>query len=229
MALILKDKATIADSGDQVYLEFRDATGDYDAIDNPGGFGIPNPTRASVAVLIKAVHKLTGGDIAADVLAYNPLTVESFTVEIYKEVNGVLNFVILAPSIFDPIAVYADGDVVYDNENPSLPFIKERVAGVWEERTIDQIIGNSHVPQLDDYKLPIPDACEYLSELNAQKLVLVRNVVKGLCGKEEYALFDIKFGYAESLMRSADAAFKSSSFAEAQAYIDEIFKLQTIV
>jgi hypothetical protein len=229
MALVLKVKATIADSGDQVYLEFREATGDYDAIDNPGGFGIPNPTRNSVAVLIKAVHKLTPGDQAATVLAYNPLTVESFTVEMSKEVNGVLNFVILAPDIFDPIGSYVDGDIVYDNQNPSAPFLKEMVASAWVPRTIDEIIGKSDVPQINAYKFPIPDACAYLVELNAQKLVLVRNVVKNLCGEEEFALFNTKFQYAEVLMRSADFAFKASAFAEAQSNIDELFTLQSIV
>ena len=226
MPLILKTTETINDIGTEVYIEFRQATGDYDATDNPGGFGAPNPARNTMAVLLWAKHKLVAGDQDATIFAYNPESVEAFTIAMAKPVNGVLNYAVVALPIFIDGGSYSDGDIVYDKENPAAPFIKEMVSGDWVEVTLEDIVGDEDAVQLVSYIFPIPDACEYATELNAEKLQLLTKYIKSQCGKDDYEPIRDKFDYVQALLRSAQKAFDASAFAEAQEDIEEIFKLQ---
>ena len=108
-ALVIKADVTINTIGTELYIEFLEATGVYNDPDNLGGFGTPNPERNSLAMLLVATHKKEAGDVPADVLPYNVETVASYTVLITPEVNGVLNYVILAIPLFVSGNTYAGG------------------------------------------------------------------------------------------------------------------------
>lgn len=230
MALILKGDVTIKDDGTELYIEFLNATGVYDVDDNPGGFGTPNPARNTLAIILVAEHKLVAADQAATILAYNPLSVTSFTITITKAVNGVLQWNLLAIPIFDSGGTYVDGDIVYDNENPAAPFIKKRVLGVWEEITAEEVVGEAVIVQANEYSFPIPDAIEVLRELSVEKLATLRDLVYGNdCKKEDYEPINNQFNYVDALISSATSAWCAQAYNEAQIDIEEVFNFETQV
>jgi hypothetical protein len=141
-----------------------------------------------------------------------------------RDVNGVLNFNILAIPFFDPVLTYEDGSIVYDNENPSEPFIKEMVAGIWETRTPKDVVGNDSIAQLNDYTFAVPDAIQFVEELNARKMLKLRTYVKHECEKDEYEPLRTQFEYAEGLLKSATNSFCAQAYNEAQIDIEEIFE-----
>lgn len=230
MPLQLKGAASQASDGTQIYIEFLEATGTYDVDDNPGGFGAPNPARNTLAIVIFAEHKLVAGDQDADVLQYNPLTVASFTININKAVNGVINWVIMALPIFDDEVTYSNGTVVWDNTNPIAPIIKKMVDSEWVVKTLEEAANDSTVTKVDEYSFPIPDAITFANELNASRLKLLRAFVNKQCGKDEYVGALINYQYVDALMISAIAAFcDQMAYNEAQNDIEEIFKFQSQV
>lgn len=231
--LVPKGDVSQNDVGNEVYIEFLNATGVYDVDDNPGGFGGSNPSRNVLAAILVANHKLVAGDVAATVLAYNPLSVESFTVTLPKALNGVLQWNILLMRIYDDAieGSYVNGDIVYDNENPSAPFIKERVAGVWEVRTAAQVVGKVAVPQANEYSLPISAAIDIQIGLNIDKLEMLPRFVYSTDGgmKEEYNAVVLKYNYVSSLIQGACNAFDKQSYNEAQKMVEEIFNYESKV
>ena len=222
--LSIKANVTINQLGTELYIEFLEATGVYNDPDNPGGFGTPNPDRNTLAMVLVANHRMVDGDQVADILGYNVLTVTSFTVLLTAAVNGVLNYVILAIPLFDPVGAYVDGDITYDNTNPSVPVIQEMVAGVWEPRTKEEIVGNPKIDQLNAYALPISDAIAFANSLNAQKLLKLRAFIYGECPKdEEYEPTRNSFEYVDGLIKNATNAFCAQAYNEAQIDIEEVF------
>lgn len=231
MALIVKGDVEQNAIGSEVYIEFLNATGVYNVDTNPGGFGTPNPARNALAMILVANHKLSAGDQAASIQAYNPLAVTSFTVNLSKTVNGVLQWNILAVPLFDSGGSYSDGAVVYDNENPSLPFIKERVAGVWVERTEAQIVGNANVVQANEYSFPVPAAMELSKDLLMEKQPKLRDKVYGTNDytKQEFDTSDQQYKYVDSLISAACDAFRAEAYNEAQSMIEEVFNYESQV
>lgn len=228
MALILKAAVTINPLGTELYIEFVDATGLYDAVNNLGGFGDPNPARNTLAVVLHAVHKNVAGDVVAEVQAHDPLGVASFTITMSKDVSGVLNYNLFALPIFDSEAVYEDDDIVYDNENPSEPFIKKMVEGEWEEVTAESLIGNADIDQLNDHAFPIPHAIELANDLIAKKTLKLRDFVYKKCKKEDYEPLRIQYEYVEGLIKVATLAFCKQGFNEAQIGIEEVFLYEAV-
>jgi hypothetical protein len=222
--LVIKSAVTINTIGTEVYIEFFDATGEYEETENPGGFGPPNPSRSSLAMILFAEHLKEEANVEADVLFYDPQSVQSYTVAMSRNVNGVLSYNILAIPIFDPGLTYEEGNVVYDNQNPSESFIKEMVSGEWVTRTPKDIVGNDTIAQLNDYTFPVPDAIQFVEELNARKMLMLRTYVKHECEKDEYEPLRTQFEYAEGLLKSATNSFCAQAYNEAQIDIEEIFE-----
>lgn len=227
MALVLKGKVTIKEDGTEVYIEFLNATGTYDVTDNPGGFGAPNPARNSLAVIIYAAHKLTTGDVDATVQNFNPLSVASFTISIDKTKNGVLFWNIFALPIYNSGNTYQDGDIVWDNTNPSEAFAKEMVNGEWEARTAKELLGRDTVTQTNQYSFPIPDAIAISERLAADELLLLRNFVYNQCKREDYEPAMVNNRYVEGLLNAATNAFCAQAYNEAQINLEEIFTFET--
>lgn len=85
MALILNIvKSSINSEGTE--LNLTDDTGLYDASDNPGGYGSPNPTKNEVATILLANNKRQDeGDVLLTVQDYNPTVDYNYVVELYKD------------------------------------------------------------------------------------------------------------------------------------------------
>jgi hypothetical protein len=227
MSLQLKANVTINPLGTELYIEFVDATGLYDAVDNPGGFGAPNAARNALAVFLHAIHKSVAGDTPADVTANNPTSVTAFTINMTRAVNGVLYFVLIALPYYDEEGEYADGDIVYDNvTNPVNPIIKQLNGVEWVTLGLEDLIGDDDVDQFEDYSFPIPDAIAYSQELNAQKLLAYKALKNGDCEGHEYQEALDKYQYVDGTIKAATSAFCSQSFNQAQIKIEEIFTFQ---
>jgi hypothetical protein len=226
---VLKTKSTIAEDRSEVYVEFLNATGAYDADSNTGGFGAPNPARNTLAVLIFAEHQLSTENIEATISAYNPLTVSSFTIAMEKAKNGILYHGVLALPIFDDQLTYENGDVVFDNENPSDAFVKKMVDDEWEEVDLKDLVEDTTVYQAVEYSFPIADAELIKKNLLAEKLQKLRDYVYDECGEDEYKVLRDRYEYIHGLIRAASDDFCSEYYAEAQLKIEEVFNFETKV
>jgi hypothetical protein len=224
MSLIIRSAVTINAIGTEVYIEFLEATGDYADPDNLGGFGPPNPSRSGLAMVLFAEHMKVDGNVEADVLFYDATSVTSYTVVMSRDVNGVLNYNIFAIPIYDPLTTYPEGTILYNNVNPSEPFIQQLVGVEWVVVNPKDLIGNDAIDQLNDYTFAVPDAIRVVEELNRLKMLKLRDYVKHECEKDEYEPLRAKFEYAEGLLKSATNSFCAQAYNEAQIDIEEIFE-----
>lgn len=225
--LVLKTTVQRNAAGTELYIEFLTATGVYESPDNEGGFGTPNPARNTLAIIFYGLHKGVEADVEVLPLAHDPLTVSSFTIALTKEINGHLNYYLWALPVFDSGGSYSDGDIVYDNETPSAPFIKKRVSGVWESITKESLINESDVDYKEGNSFPIPDAETFRNELNAQRLDQLRDMVYQKCPAEEYEAIRNNFDYVDAELEEAINDFCSGAYAEAQRKLEKIFEFQT--
>lgn len=225
--LILKSDVTQNQAGTEVYVEVVEATGTYDVDDNPGGFGTPNPNRNALALVFYGNHKKVEADVESTLSPHNPLSVTSFTVLITESVNGVLEYYVFALPIFDDGGVYVDGDIVYDNETPATPFIKERVAGVWVTRVPSELVGKTAIVSLEDNTFVIPDAANFRNALNAARTNKLRSKIAGECGEEEYMQFREWFDYVDGELDMACSDFNTEAYAEAQIKVEAVLDLKT--
>lgn len=221
MALVLKSSITQSQDGSQLFIEVVEATGLYNAVDNPGGFGTPNPNRNNLALVFYGNHKRQEQDVLAVPLAHDPLTVESYTLNL-ANLNGVVQYYVFAVPVFNPVGVYADGDVTYDNQTPGQPFLKKRVAGVWQTITSADLIALSIVVRKDGYAFPIAEMTFYKQGLNKKRLLVLRDVVRGETQTEDYDQLRNEFDYVDSELEAAVLDFCSGAYSEAQ------FKLETL-
>ncbi len=85
MALIINVVAgSVNEAGTE--LNLTDDTGLYDASDNPGGYGSPNPNKNEIAIILLANNKRQDeGDVLLTVQPYNPAVDYNYVVEIYKD------------------------------------------------------------------------------------------------------------------------------------------------
>lgn len=85
MALIINVvKESINSEGTE--LNLTDNTGLYDASDNTGGYGSPNPNKNEVATILLANNKRQDeGDVLLTVQSYNPTVDYNYVVNIYKD------------------------------------------------------------------------------------------------------------------------------------------------
>jgi len=229
MALQIKSKESLNASGSLLFVEFLNATGTYDVDDNPGGFGTPNPARNTLAFFFVGYHQKVSGDVVADVLASNPLTVSSFTINITRDVTGVLRYSILGIPIFVDGNVYPDGSIVYDNSNVANPIIKEMVDGDWVGITLNDAIGKDTVPQLNSFAFVIDEAIRYSNQLLKAKLLKLRSFVKGDCkdcDRDEYKTLDDRYDYVSGLIIVASNDFCAQAYNEAQQNIEEVLAIQ---
>ncbi len=226
--LVVKTAVSLKADGSELYIEFEEATGTYHVTTNPGGFDTPNPSRNSLAAVLVAVHALVAGDQPAVIQAYNPISSTSFTITLTKAVNGVLKYDLLLIPIFDDELTYDDGDITYDNTNPSTPVIQELVLGVWTARTAQQVIGNANVDQKNGYSFPIPEAFFYQKELLLDNLLKLEPFINQGCDCEDkdYELANTKYNWISGLICTATDAYRAQAYNEAQKNIEKIFDYQ---
>lgn len=70
-------------TGDVLWL--TDETGDYDATDNPGGYGAPNTARNEIAIFVITKYKATAGDTELQELPVDPETATQWQ---YNDIKG---------------------------------------------------------------------------------------------------------------------------------------------
>lgn len=112
---MLELQATITLAADNTIATIQDSTGDYDAINNPGGFGAPNPLRNEIGLFIVG-KKTTGAGVESflnRVEDYDPLTEDSFAFELSGD--GWYTLFLVGLQLFDGLASYSSGDYVYNS------------------------------------------------------------------------------------------------------------------
>lgn len=153
MALELKLKrgAVLADLSEFILM---DNTGVYDAVDNPTGFGVPNPERNTIALFLYGYKYRANSDDEALVLnnSADPLLVSQWDVPISED--GYYYFRMLGIPIWEIATPYAVGDIVYHSSRYYIAL--DVSTGVdpltdpltWEEitdLTTDAIFGNPSI------------------------------------------------------------------------------------
>lgn len=109
---------SVALSFSRTAVTFTDGTGDYDAGDNPGGYGAPNDEFSDFAHYA-IIRKKNVNDVDDEILeldAYNPLTATEFTTE--RAVDGwyegtKLNIRIWSAGIYNVDTVRYHSGVIY--------------------------------------------------------------------------------------------------------------------
>lgn len=222
MALVLKSKVTRSTDGLLLYIEVYEATGLYNVTTNPGGWGSPNPARNTLALIFDGNHKRVDGDILAVPDANDPVTVQSFTLHLPGK-NGALNYQVYAVEIFDTMGTYADGDIVWDNQNPSAPFLKKRVSGVWTVIVAADILGDDTVVQIDKYAYPIPEMEAYRNGLNTARLELLREKEENGDDQEsDYDTIRNEFDFVDGLLDASGQDFCAAAYNEAQVKLERV-------
>lgn len=78
MAVQLKFSRT-GINADAAEMYISDITGDYDVVDNPTGWGAPNPERSEKALIGQAFLHKSDSDVGVELVSYDPETVSNFT------------------------------------------------------------------------------------------------------------------------------------------------------
>lgn len=221
--LVLKSKVTQSQDGTQLFIEVLNATGNYDADTNPGGFGSPNPARNTLALVFYGNFKRVAGDVLAVPLPHDPLTVASYTLNI-SGLNGVLDYFVYAIPIFDPIGSYSDGDIVYDHQNPSQPFIKERVSSAWVPIQPADVANQLVVVQKEGFAFPIPEMATYRNQLNSDRMSQLKAKIDegDDADWEDYYLVRSGFDYVDGTLDAATKDFCAAAYAPAQVKLEKI-------
>lgn len=219
--LVLKTKSTRSADGTQVFIEFYNATGLYDSVNNPGGFGSPNAERNTLAMLFYGNFQREAADIPAVPFAFDPVTVQSYTLNIVGK-NGVIDFYLFAVPLFTG-GSYSAGDITYDNTNPSQPVLQQYNGTIWLPIDITELIGNSTIVQYENHLFPVPEMETYRNSLQRKRLDQVRdNVLDNSDDWEAYHLQRKDFDYVDGTLDASGMEFCSQNYAVAQARLEEL-------
>ena len=226
MGLELKKSFTRKDDGSVAYLEFREATGNYDAADNDTGFGVETIERNTLAILVYVLHEKSTG--AEELIPYqnDPLTVTAFTFDLTGR-DGVWHHWLFAVPIFDPLAIYTLGDIVYDNENPSNPFVKKYNGTTFDVIPLSSLINETSLIQLESYEPPIPQTSDFVNDTRYAQLEQLRKVRLGLCEPDDWQEKNMQFVHARDTTESAINLFCAQLYSQAQLEIEEVLKLKS--
>lgn len=221
--LELKTSTTRNAAGTELYIEFLDATGVFDAVNNPGGFGGDNPARNTLAILYLGYLKKSSGDVEVVPVTFDPKTVSSFTILTTESVQGHLESNLFAVPLFDDEAVYNEGDVVYNEDDGE---VQKYVSAAWEAITIEDLLNEASIVQVAKNSMITVLSETFRNELLAEKVMKVRALIKKECGKDEYDDAKLAFDYVDSTLEAAILDFCSGAYAEAQLKIEEILDYQ---
>ena len=106
-------------SADGTTLVFADTTGNYDSVNNPGGYGTPNPARNTLALFLQVFNNRFDGsptvvETPLTIASYTPTTVTSWTATVAKE--GWQEAIVYGCPLYDETGatLYSVGEVLYD-------------------------------------------------------------------------------------------------------------------
>lgn len=141
MALqLVISETSISDDCDTLVVS--DTTGNYNVTTNPGGYGAPNATRASLYLLVLVNLRLSSGRQAIDVPTYNKNTGSTWTITLAQD--GWYEIYAFACQIYAGGTTYALGYITYDLATDA--YYKSLQAGntghavtasAWWEATVD--------------------------------------------------------------------------------------------
>ncbi|UCD06999.1 MAG: hypothetical protein JSW41_04160 [Candidatus Aenigmatarchaeota archaeon] len=106
-----------SNTADCEVFTITDQTGTYDAVDNPGGYGAPNPLRNDLALYLLGYKYKEGEDdedITAVINNTDPQNVTYW--EIANSEDGYYYFDLLTINIWDNLTSYVVDDLVFHNQ-----------------------------------------------------------------------------------------------------------------
>lgn len=222
MALELKiEKGSI--SSDCKTLTIDDNTGNYDATDNPGGYGAPNEVRANLYHKLFVTLKKTTGDTDVTVAAYNENTASQWTVTITEDGRYELFlFSTLAWASgttygLDHIAYDATTDKFYKSIQAANLNNVVTDAAWWEEATL----ASEFVAALDDSQPDTYSDIENVIELCRSKNCKARAVLNAGCGCIDECTLG-EYRKIELMIASAEVNEALLNFEKAQRLVEEL-------
>lgn len=148
--MALQQQFTVSQSQDAATLYLNDDTGDYSAVDNPGGYGTPNTARNALALILIVNYKASTGDEALTPDTYDPETIELWTIPGNAK-DGHVEFKVYAidayPTGSEPGAP-ATNDFIYDT---TLNRLERWNGSAWVTATNSELTTNDVAHTTVDY------------------------------------------------------------------------------
>lgn len=211
-------------SSDCTTLIIQDSTGNYNALTNPGGYGVPNPIRANIGLKLFVTLKKTTGDIPIAISTYNEITVSQWSVTITED--GHYELFLVACDFYSNLTTYASGDIIYDSatdkfyislQNSNTGYSLADTAWWREDPTIDEF---------DDANNIISKDVEDIVELCNSRVCRAQLALDVVCNcncedKTKFQLYD----RLSVLYDAAVYAEGFGMFSDAQKHVEEIQKI----
>lgn len=223
MGLILK-VAHASTSSDCATMTINHTTGDY-AATNLGGFGSPNPTRASQYLKLFVTLKTSNGDETIALDAYTENTIESWDVDIASD--GYYEVYLFACEAYSTGVTYGVGDIAYDAGTDT--YYKSLLASnlnfaltnttYWEEATLIATFKAAvALYEAGTTDVVYYEAIDDTTVLCNSKKCRAKFYADSCCGK----CSDLKFDQADRLIRAVEAADELGAYASAQKGIEDL-------
>ncbi len=232
MALVqVLEKTSI--SSDCITLVISDSTGAYNVSANPGGYGTPNPARASLYMIFFCnLRSATGARTPIDVPAYNYNTVASWAITLSQD--GWYELYAFSTIAYDVATTYALGDITFDVGTNS--FYKSLQAGNignavsnaawWEVTTdIDDFIAATGASQPNAYDVTLNDV-ELCRSVKCKAMALFQAAEADDCSCDDNN--DCALQPYEKIRLRVEAALVAAAlqdYADAQEFVDDITRL----
>ena len=203
----------------------KNVTGDYDAADNPGGYGSPNEAFDDFAhyMIIRKKNVNNVNDVVLDVVATDPLEATEF--QINRAVDGWYSATALDIKIWADDQSIEIGDVRYyggliyealTNNLDSQPNVNP---SDWVARTILEVESNTDVISATSDTVVYYNADVYYSKHIAD------NSIKGKCGVCEDERKKIQYEQIEFHLNAAAVANCQKNYADGEWNVLALIKL----
>ena len=215
-------------SSDCATLTVEDATGNYDAATNPGGYGAPNEDRANLRHKLLVTLKKEAGNEAITVPDVDESTVSTWEVTIEEDGNYELFLFSTLP--YNAATTYAINHITYDsgtdefykslqNSNLNNPVSDPTFWEVADD--VDDYVAAIDSGQPDAYSdiENIVELCNSIVCVN--KLIL--NETKCTCTDEDCIIKDYEKG--RTLIEAAQILEAQQSFSQAQTVVARLQEL----
>lgn len=187
-------------AGTKLYIE--DSTGVFGP-DNEGGYGGGNPERTDIALVLVSVFKGISVDKNAEIAPYDPLSVDSFTIELSQD--GWLQTTLFSVPKYDAGASYEEGDIVYDDG------LRKYIDGEFEDIEKEDLLDTDLIRYEYNRLIPIK-IVNKLSEIN--KAIIFSDDDDVYVNWQQR--YDIIYGH----LSGANEYFCAKNYYEAQRIIE---------
>lgn len=206
MALVQRFSVSQSEDASVIYL--NDETGDYDASDNPGGYGTPNTARADLALIVLAAYKASTGDEELTPSTYDPESVEQWEYASNGK-DGHFQFDVYPVAKKTGAETPSTNDFVYDFSGDQL----QRWNGsAWVSAEDSELEDNDEAHTTVDYPIL---ALMWIAFNNLNKLS-----ISG-CKSESKSDIQKYIMDTENMLNGVIALFAEGSYAQAQENIEK--------